>query len=176
MPITALDGTTLINQDYTLSQGVTGLNAGGCNQNYSTTISWVYGNGAGQLTEIYAAQRTLLPSASETLDLIGTLVNPWFGETIIFAIIREIIFELLGGIANQASSITIGNPAGLTNPFPWKLGGTNPTITIFPSNYDAGSKADAVGWAVSGAARNIRVTNNDASNSAVYRVTIKGST
>lgn len=80
-------------------------------QDYSSTFS--NGSAAGQASEVYHAQRTLVASASEDLDLSGSLVDA-LGTTVAFTKLK---FVLVFAAAANTNDV--------------KVGGVNTTVTIF---------------------------------------------
>jgi hypothetical protein len=165
-------------QMQTVSTGIPGAswNAGQGGLQTNVPYSSV-GAGANQFSEIYCAVRTLSASSNETLNLYGSLTDP-FGNTISFARVKSITFELLTtstGASANASSITW--EGGVSDPWVGPLGGTTPTVNVLSGGYSAFATPGATGWVVtSGSVENIKVVNNDSGNAATYRITVIGST
>ncbi len=170
---TALTGSHRFQLDLSAFAALTGLNPTTSAQTFQQTINWAFGVAAGQVNEAYVAVRTLAAGASETLDLVGVL-SGLFGQTISFARIKGILIALLTA-PEIASSITVGDAA--SDPWLGPLGGTTPMTTVTSGDCWQQTRSDATGWAVGGGAgENLKVANDDGTNSATYLVALLGCT
>lgn len=136
---------------------------------YSTSLT--DGAGAGQANRVYWAQRTLTASATETLDLAGTLLDQ-FGTAITFARIKALV---ISAAAANTNNVVVGGGATTHTGL---LGATTYTAVVRPGAtlcWFAGV-ADAVGYAVTaGTGDLIQVANSSSGTSVTYDVIIIGS-
>lgn len=151
----------------------TSLNSTSVSQSYTTSNSFATaGAGSGAINQEYMAIRTLAGAATEDLDFAGSLTN-FFGETITFARIKSISIELL--TTTTSTSIEVGGAAATqwVGPF----GAANDTVEVLNGGFVAFSSSGATGWTVTaGSTDLLKILNNDASNTATYRITVFGST
>ena len=127
-----------------------------------------HGTGLNQADLIHWDERTLAASGNETLDL--SALSNTFG-TVNLARVKLLAVRLEYG-STQASSIQVGGAAA--TPFVSHLGGTTPTYRVRNGGFVAFFAPDATAY-VAGAANNLKIVNNDASNSAIYQIVIAGS-
>jgi hypothetical protein len=127
------------------------------------------GTGAGQADKAFHDQRTLTASATEDLDLAGTLTDV-YGATITFVRIKGLFVV---ASASNTNNVVIG--AG-TNPWATLFTATG-TVTLKPGaacGFFAGS-GDAIGWPVTAATGDIlKVANSGAGTSVTYDVVVVG--
>ncbi|MBT2449477.1 hypothetical protein J7F03_20770 [Streptomyces sp. ISL-43] len=128
------------------------------------------GTGAGKADLRFADTRTLAASATEDIDLAGSLVDI-YGATLTFAKVKAIVIAAAAGNTNN---VVIG--AG-TNPWITALNSTG-TITLRPGAFimlGAGA-ADATTYAVTAGTGDIlKITNSAGSTSVSYDIVIIGS-
>lgn len=127
------------------------------------------GTGAGKADLRFADTRTLAASATEDLDLAGSLVDI-YGATLTFAKIKAVIISAAAGNTN---SVVVG--AG-TNPWLTALNSTG-TITLRPGAFIAlgAGAADATAYAVTAATGDIlKIANSGAGTSVTYDIVIIG--
>ncbi len=168
------------NIGFTINKTNVSLNDTGSSQGFGTSVQRsAIGTGANNFNEGYCAVRTLNANTSETLDLSGSLVN-LLGETIAFARVYGLSIELLntaqGGNTATSTSIAIGNAN--SNQFQGPLS-ANSTETVKNGGVwiNALSQVEGTGWNVANnSSDNLKITNLDASNIAVYRIFIPGAT
>ena len=149
-------------------------------QSLTTTVtgsaqeSLTYGTATGQVNLIVAQDRTLAASSNETLDLYGstTPLADIFGANALFRHIKYIAIYIVSG--GDVSGLQIGN-AG-SNPFLGPFGGTSPTVLIYPNGPGFQVGEPTVGWAVTTAAGQLKITNESSSVSVNYRIVIGGTT
>lgn len=128
------------------------------------------GAGAGKADRIFADTRTLAASATETLDLAGSLTDA-YGTTTSFARVK---FILVSAAAANTNSVIVGANAsadwvGLLN--------AAGTITLRPGATFAAmsGSADATGMVVTATTADlIKVANSAGSTSVTYDVIIVG--
>lgn len=133
-------------------------------------IAFTDGAGANQGNQQWHDRRTVATSATDTLDLNGSLTNQ-YGTTVSFARVKLLlVYNETGGGQLQ---LRPGASNAWANLFPG-LGGTghyinSPGIVM----HYAG---DATGWAVSAGSDTIRLVNQSGSLTATYNILIVGST
>jgi hypothetical protein len=129
------------------------------------------GAGAGQANRVYWAQRTLTVSATETLDLAGTLLDQ-FGVAITFARIKA--FAISAAAVNTNNVVVGGGATTHTG----LLGATTYTAVVRPGATLAwlAGVADATGYAVTaGTGDLIQIANSSSGTPVTYDVIILGS-
>ncbi|MFG3085125.1 hypothetical protein [Streptomyces parvulus] len=136
----------------------------------SRKLELASGTGAGKADKVFSDRRTLAASASEDLDLAGTLVDA-FGATITLARVKGIIVAAAAGNTNN---VVLG--AASSNPWATLLGATH-TLTLRPGAFVAvgTGAADATGYAVTaGTGDLLKVANSGGSTSVTYDIHIIG--
>lgn len=128
------------------------------------------GTGAGQADRVFHDRRTLAASASEDLDLAGSLVDA-FGQTVTFARIKGLYVRAAAGNTNN---VIVGNASATA----WAaLLGATGTLTLRPGagmGVVAG-EADATGYVVgAGATDFLKVANSGAGTGVTYDIVIVG--
>jgi hypothetical protein len=167
-------GSVTLGINWSAAQANTGdLQPTSTGQQFSSVLLFTgVGAGANDFDQIFCQERTLTASSSETLDLVGSLTD-FAGNTINFARVKVIAIELPTYLS-AASGIKVGNAT--THPFLGPLLGTTPTETVSNGGFWVNGRTDATGWTVtSGTNDQLKLLNLDASNSAVYRITLFGS-
>lgn len=107
----------------------------------SNAVSLATGTGAAQADRVFTDQRTLTASATENLDLAGSLVDA-FGATITFVTIKAIIIKAAVGNTNDVQltrpasngvplflAASDGIPIKPGGGFAWFCSGTGITVT-----------------------------------------------
>ncbi|WP_369778838.1 hypothetical protein [Streptomyces sp. R33] len=128
------------------------------------------GTGAGKADLRFADTRTLAASATEDIDLAGSLVDI-YGATLTFAKIKAIV---ISAAAANTNNVVVG--AG-TNPWITALNATG-TITLRPGAGLAlfAGAADATTYAVTAGTGDIlKIANSAGSTSVTYDIVIIGS-
>ena len=153
----------------------------GVNPTLSIALSLADGLGLGAADRIYLSQRTLAASASENLDLAGSLTDP-LGSACVFARIKFLLVFLRITPA-AASSILVGGhaTAALGN---WlaatpDLDTAQPKVRVRGGGAAGGFLAlgctDATGYAVAATTEDLlTITNADGVNAATYDIAIGG--
>jgi hypothetical protein len=117
-----------------------------------------FGTGAGDFTLVVARLRSLGAGLSETLDLYGgTDLPDVYDDPAPFRLLSALLLWVDGG--GDAAGVTVGNAA--VSPHPLFFGGASHTQTVEPGGLPL-SGSRAAGVAVTGTARNVKVTNNGA--------------
>jgi hypothetical protein len=136
----------------------------------SRKLSLGSGTGAGKADKVFSDRRTLAASATEDLDLAGSLVDA-FGATITFARIKGIIVAAADANTNN---VVLGNAT--SNGWATLLSATG-TVTLRPGAFVAVGTgvADATGYAVTaGTGDLLKVANSGAGSSVTYDIHIIG--
>ena len=134
---------------------------------HAITISTI-GTGTDAANQYWSDQRSLSASATETLDLSGSLTNG-LGQTVAFTSVKMLY------IRNRSTtgSMVIGNAA--SNVWATMFGADNDTITIRPGGVFLIACSDATGYAVAaGTDDSFKIANSDGSNSLTYDIVIVG--
>lgn len=134
--------------------------------NVSDSIQLTPGNGALGLADVlYKDTRTLAASASENLDLSGSLLDA-FGAVIAPA---EIVLIYVKAAAGNTNNVVIGN---VTHAFPGPLG-ANGTYTVTPGDYYlATSRA---GWPVVNSTGDLlKIANSGSGTAVTYDIVVIG--
>lgn len=129
------------------------------------------GVGAGQADVLWHDQRVLNASASEDLDLAGTLAG-LLGGTVTFVKVKGLIIAAAPGNTNN---VVVGNAT--SNGFNSWVGGATHTVTVRPGAVLAlfAGAADAAGYAVTaGTGDLLHVANGGAGTPVTYDVVVLG--
>lgn len=122
-----------------------------------------------QADVLWADQRTLAASATESLDLAGTLAG-LLGGTLTEAEITGIYLEADAGNTNDV--VFFG---AATNAFNGPLSGTTPKLTLGPG--DVSLTTNRKGWPVVASTGDVLLVANSAAGTAVsYKIVIVGRT
>lgn len=138
------------------------------NPSLSAALSYADGTGAEQADRIFTDTRTLAASATENLDLAGSLTDV-FGATITFARIKAIIIQAAAGNTND---VQVTRPASNGVPF---LMAASDGIALKPGALFAWADPGATGVVVTASTGDlITLTNSAGSTSVTYSVMIIG--
>jgi hypothetical protein len=131
--------------------------------------TWPNGTGADSADKLWTDRRTLAPSANESLDLAGTLLDA-FGATLTFARIRAII---IAAATANTNNVIVGGAA--SNGFISWVGTATDTIAVRPGGVFALIARDATAYAVTAATADLlKIANSGAGTSITYEVAIIG--
>lgn len=131
-------------------------------------LSLANGTGASQADLVFSDERTLSASASENLDLAGTLTDA-FGATITFAKIKAIMVLADAGNTND---VVVGNAA--SNGFTGFFGGATHTVSVKPGGVFMIAHP-GTGWTVTAGTGDIlKMLNSAGTTGVTYRVVILG--
>jgi hypothetical protein len=137
------------------------------NKQSLTPVSLDSGTGPKQCDTIFSSERVLAASASENLDLNGTMNDP-LGQVVNFLHVKGIEIEADAGNTNN---VIIGGTAA--NAFVGPFGGAANTWSLAPG--DRIVAYSAAGWPVTPATADLlKVANSAAGTSVKYRITIIG--
>lgn len=126
------------------------------------------GSGSGQANKVFADKRTLAASATENLDLAGSLTDP-FGQTLTFTAIKAIFIKAAAGNTNN---VVVGG-AG-SNTFIGPFNDATDKIVVKPGAV-ALITAPATGWTVTAGTGDILLVANSSSGTSVdYEIVIVG--
>lgn len=135
---------------------------------YLKALSFGDGAGAGAVNLLFHDQRTLAASATENLDLAGTLADK-FGQTLTFARIKAVLVVAATGNTNN---VNVTQPA--SNGVPVFLAAGD-GVGIRPGGMFLWVAPDAAGAVVTaGTGDLLTVTNSAAGTSVTYDVLILG--
>lgn len=137
---------------------------------FSRQLDLTSGTGAGKADKIWTDQRELAASATEDLDLAGSLTDV-FGGTITLATVK--VLYVAASSANT-NDVVIG-AASATQ---WAaLLGTTGTVTLKPGAVFLVAASSADPWPVSaGSTDLLKVANSAAGSSVTYDIAIVGAT
>jgi hypothetical protein len=149
------------------------LNVGGATATLSSSFgtSLITGVLAGQADKAWWDHRTLAASASETLDLAGSLLDQ-FGATITFARVKVLV---VSADAANTNNVVVGG-AG-SNTFIGLFGSATHTAIVRPGATVAWitGNADATGYAVTPSTGDLlQIANSSSGSSVSYTVAIIG--
>lgn len=136
---------------------------------YLKALSFADGAGAGAANLMFHDQRTVAASATDTLDLAGTLADK-FGQTLTFARIKAV---LVVAAAANTNNVQVSQPAA--NGVPGVFLAAGDGISVQPGGaflWVAPSAAGAV--VTAGTGDLLTVTNSAAGTSVTYDVLILG--
>lgn len=126
------------------------------------------GIAAGQADKLFADQRTLAASATENLDLAGSLLDP-LGAIVTFVSVKAIMIR---ASAANTNNVVVGGAA--SNAFAGPLGGTAPTLTVPPGGIVL-LTAPKTGWPVVASTGDLlKVANGGAGTPVTYDVIVIG--
>lgn len=129
------------------------------------------GTGAGMADRVFHDQRTLGPSATENLDLAGTLTDP-LGDVLTFVKVKALIFV---AAAANTNNVLVGGD--VTNTFFPMFGLETDSLILRPGTILAliAGQADSAGYAVTATTADLlKVTNSAGTSSVTYDVIIIG--
>ena len=139
--------------------------------NVRQAVQLAAGTGAGKADLVYADRRVLAASASDSLDLAGSLVDT-AGATITFARIKGLYIS-----ADPANTNSVVVGAAASAPWVTLLNSTG-TLTLRPggSFLAMAGQADATGWAITATTADLlKVANSAAGTSVSYDIVLIGS-
>jgi hypothetical protein len=164
----ALTSNLIVEADCRLTS-VRGLATGSVPLKLKKAIALASGTGADQADLIYHAQRTLVASASEDLDLSGVLADP-FGTTLTFARIKGLV--VVAAAANT-NNVLVGGAA--TNAFINWVSDATDKVVVRPGAVFALFSGSATAYAVTaGTGDLLRIANSGAGSSVTYDIAIIG--
>jgi hypothetical protein len=126
------------------------------------------GTGAGRADKIWTDQRTLAASATEDLDLAGSLTDV-FGATITLATVKVLYVK---AAAANTNDVVIGGASATQ----WSdLLGTTGTVTLKPGTIFLVACTAADPWTVTGGSADLlKVANSAAGSSVTYDIAVLG--
>ena len=131
-------------------------------------LSLLNGTGAGQADMVFTDQRTLAASATENLDLAGSLTDA-YGATMTFARIKALI--ITAAVANT-NDVQLTRPA--SNGVPLFLAAGD-GLPIRPGGLFAWACSDATGIVVTAATGDLlTITNSAGTTGVTYNVIVVG--
>lgn len=135
---------------------------------YSSDISLATGTGAGLADMKWSDQRTLTASATEDLDLAGSLTGP-LGTTLTFARLKALFVK---AASTNTNNVVISRPAANGVPL---FAAASDAISVLPGGWFGWVAPNATGVVVTaGTGDLITLTNSAGGTSVVYDVIIIG--
>lgn len=135
----------------------------------SPTFTWPTGTGASKADKIYTERVTLTASATETLDLAGSLVDA-LGAVCTFVAVKAIILVAAAGNTND---VVLGGAAATQ--FVGPLGDATDKVKVRPGGFLACIAPDATGWQVgAGSSDNLKIANGGGTTSVTFDLIIIG--
>lgn len=166
----ALSGTFKVNANFTQTKTPDNTTAQAV-INHAAALSFSDGVTAGAADVIWTDTRTLAASASETIDLRGTLTNA-YGDAAVFADIRCILVTADDGNTNNVN-VTKPSTSPETGAPLFLASGDG--IAVRPGGFFAWGCDDATGIpTVAGTADKIGFANSAGSTEVTYKITIVG--
>ena len=131
-------------------------------------IALANGTAASQADMIFSDERTLAASATENLDLAGSLAGA-FGATLTFAKVKAIMVIADAGNTND---VVIGGAA--SNAFVGPFGANTHTVAVEPGGVFLIAHSGA-GWTVTAATGDLlKMTNSAGTTGVTYKIVIIG--
>ena len=138
------------------------------NHDITTQVDYTTGAGANQANEVFSDTRTLADNTSESLDLAGSLTNP-FGVTVAFARVKLIY------IKNKSSTQVLSIGGAASNQFVNWVADSSDIIKLRPGGVLLLIAPDATGYAVTaGTGDLLKIANGNAGQSTDYDIILVG--
>lgn len=143
------------------------------------SLALTFGTGAGKADQRWHDRRLLAASASENLDLAGSLINA-FGGTVTFAnvkiiFVRNVSDETTTSPAHTATDAAIAVGAAASNVFQGPFQDTTDAVNIAAGGVFLVGRADTSGWTVTASSGDmLKVANLDGADEAMYDIVIIG--
>jgi hypothetical protein len=135
---------------------------------YSNVVDLATGTGANQADMLWSDTRTLTASATEDLDLAGSLTGP-LGGTLTFARVKYLLFKASGANTNN---VVVSRPAANGVPI---FAAASDALALVPGGWFSWGAPTAAGVAVTPATGDlITVTNSAGGTSVTYDVIVIG--
>lgn len=136
---------------------------------YTSRLSWSSGTGADQADMLWHDQRTLGASATENLDLAGSLTNA-FGDVQTFARVKLLLVK---AAAANTNNVLVGGDA--TSTFLTWVVAENDAVVVRPGGLLLLYAPDATAYAVTATTGDLlMITNSAGSTSVTYDIVIIG--
>lgn len=137
---------------------------------YGPTYVLTDGSGANQANKIFTDTRTLAASASETLDLAGSLADA-FGATLTFTKVRGLV---IAADAANTNDVVVGGAS--SNGFVTPFGAATDKVKVKPGGLLVLVAPDVNGYAVTASTGDLLQVANSSSGTGVnYTVFVIGS-
>ena len=163
----ALSGTLKVNAQFDQTKTADGQSASN-HLAHQIALTFTDGTAAGSADRIWQDTRTLSASATEDLDLSGSLTDI-YGDAVVFADVRAIIVT-----ASSANTNNVNWTRPASNGLPIHLAAGD-GLPVRPGGVAVWACPDATGAAVAaGTGDLITFTNSAGSTSVTYTVTVVG--
>lgn len=136
----------------------------------SRSVDLASGTGAGKADTLYSDRRTLAASATEDLDLAGSLTDA-LGAAATFVRVKGL---MISASKDNTNSVVFG--AAGSNPWATLLNSTG-TVTLRPgaSAFFMAGAADATGWGVTASTGDLlKIANSGSGSSVTYDIVVVG--
>jgi hypothetical protein len=164
----ALSGSVAANINMVLTSALD-LSSATSTLSDNNSYTFTNGTGANNVNNIFSDQRTLAASATEDLDLAGSLTDA-FGNTITFTKIKALLVVAASGNTND---VVVGGAGA--NGFDSWVSATGDSVLVKPGGCLLIVAPDATGYAVTaGTGDLLTITNSAGSTSVTYDVVIAG--
>ena len=138
---------------------------------YTQTYAFTDGAGANKAGQMFTDQRTLGASATEDLDMSGTLTNA-FGTTVAFTNIKALVVSAAAGNTND---VDVGGAA--SNGVISFFGDANDKLSVKPGGTIVLIAPDATGYDVTASTADLLTFTNSSSGTGVtYDIVVIGET
>ena len=135
----------------------------------SAAVGFTDGNGANQASELYIAQRSVAASATDAIDMTGSLADN-LGRTVTFTKVKAIRIRADAG---NPGDLLIGPAAA--NGFIAPFNAAADRVRCAPGGVVELINPTAAGWAVvAGTGDMLNVINSSAGGAATYKIEILG--
>jgi hypothetical protein len=136
---------------------------------FGPSYNFTDGTGADQIRQVFTDTRTLAASATEDLDLAGSLTNA-LGVSVVFTKIRGL---LVRAAAANTNNVIVGGAAA--NQFATPFGAGTHTVTVRPGGLLLLVAGDATGYAVTaGTGDLLKIANSGGTTGVTYDIVLLG--
>ena len=144
----------------------------GVNDFPSLAIDYTDGTSSNQAKTYFIDSRALAATTTESLDLAGSLADP-FGTTITFTVIKEIVIAIVS--PDGSKKLRVG-PQNVANAWQGPFGGTGATVYIEFFHHWKMPSEPYTGYTVTAGTGDLLVINNPTASSITYGIIIVGET
>ena len=136
---------------------------------YKVQLDLANGSGAGQANKIFHDKRALAASATEDLDLSGTLTDP-FGATLTFTKVRVLMIK--AAAANVNNVLVGGASATQVSSL---FADVADVLVVRPGGMFLVTAPDATGYAISATTDLLKIANSGSGTGVTYDIAVLGS-
>ena len=161
--------TEKLTPNYQKTTGISGGSALTYAPSISKSLSVASGTGSGQADLLYAGTRTLGASATEDLDLAGTMLQDVFGANLTFV---DVMGLFVSAAAANTNTVVIGGAAA-TQFVGW-FGAATHTVALRPGQWITFFHPTTGFPVAAGSTDLLRIGNGGAGTSVTYDILIWG--